>query len=319
MSDTLKIGELVVPAVEQTMVDAKTVPFPLPGLPATPVTLAYLMTPVSPAAEEAPVPPVVEDAPAPPPAPEPPPPQAEPSPLPAAPVEARPGPSTELREFIAMLRRDRKNEIHIRRLKRTAWAVAAAAGLVYMVHRYDSRSAPPADAAVAFEAGEVTESASPTFHPPPVESAASPEPAAVVIPPETASRVAEQAGCEESFTRQRWRAAVESCTRAFEQAPGPELALRIAHAHWSRGQAGPAGDWARKALRLGNRDADAFVLIGHAEREAGHGTRAAAAYRRYLESSPRGWHARRLRAAIRELKRKTAYGPSARRAEHVIR
>lgn len=286
MSNTLKIGELVAPPVENTLADAKTVP--LPGIPA---------------------------APAPPPAAEPTPPLPEAPALAsesaAPPEEQRPGPSAELREFIAMLRRDRKNLVQLRRLKRTAWAVAVAATAVYFVHRSGADSPQPAAPAepppIAFES------------PPEPEPGPQPEPD-IPAPAAPGGQLENAAGCQESFSRQRWRAAVDTCTKVFEESPGPEVALRIAHAHWARGQADQAGVWARKALRLGNRDADAFVLIGHAAREAGHGNRAAAAYRRYLQSSPRGWHAKRLRAAIREIKRKTAYRqPSALRSDHVIR
>jgi hypothetical protein len=278
MSNTLKIGELAAVPVDNTLVDAKTAPLPT-------VVTSLASEAVS-----------LPETPAPPPEPE------------------RPaGTSAELREFIAMLRRDRKNEVHIRRLKRTAWALAAAATIVYLVHRPRQAPAPATEPVAASPAAFETP---PAIEPEPVE-VSPPPPVSVEI---AAGRPENGAGCEESFARQRWRAAVESCTKVFEEAPSAEVAMHIAHAQWSRGQAGQAGVWARRALQLGNRDADAFVLIGHSEREAGRGWRAAAAYRRYLQSSPRGWHAKRLRAAIRELKRKTAYRqPSAQRSDHVIR
>jgi hypothetical protein len=114
------------------------------------------------------------------------------------------------------------------------------------------------------------------------------------------------ARCEEDFAHGRWRAAVESCGLAFDTQPGAGLALKIAHAQWSSGKVDRAGTWARKAVELGTDDADAFVLIGHSERQAGDLEGAMAAYRRYLRWSPRGWHARDVRAALRELKAKTA-------------
>jgi hypothetical protein len=54
-------------------------------------------------------------------------------------------------------------------------------------------------------------------------------------------------------------------------------------------------------VALGTTDADAFVLIGHAERQAGHPKAARAAYRRYLRLAPRGWHASRVRGILRNL------------------
>ena len=59
--------------------------------------------------------------------------------------------------------------------------------------------------------------------------------------------------------------------------------------------------WAATAVALGTEDADAYVLIGHSERRGGHREEAIAAYRRYLDASPNGWHARHVRAALRAL------------------
>jgi hypothetical protein len=232
-----------------------------------------------------------------------------------APTETRPaGGSAEVRQFIAMLRRERVVRVRLRRLKRLGWAVAAAALAGYVAARSgepDSAAASLPEAALALPSAQ----AAPAHHAlgpmaPFVEMAGDAAgPAAAEEPP------GEAAQCEESFAQQRWRSAVETCTRVFEQTPGAAVAMRIAHAHYSRGQSAPAGFWARTALGLGSRDADAFVLIGHSERLAGHTRNAADAYRRYLQSSPRGWHAKRLRAALRELAPRPAYRqPSARRS-----
>ena len=116
------------------------------------------------------------------------------------------------------------------------------------------------------------------------------------------SEQADAAACDQAFREQRWRAAVEHCTGAFQAAPTAALALRIAHAHWARGDADPAGTWAGRALELGTEDADAYVLVGHARRRAGQSEQALQAYRQYLRASPRGWHVRTVRAAIRQLR-----------------
>jgi tetratricopeptide (TPR) repeat protein len=107
--------------------------------------------------------------------------------------------------------------------------------------------------------------------------------------------------CDTHFMAHQWRVAMESCSAAFDATPTPALAMRIAHAHWARGDAAGAGAWGQRALELGTKDADAHVLIGNSERAAGKRAEAVAAYRRYLELAPRGWHATRLRTAIRTL------------------
>ena len=116
--------------------------------------------------------------------------------------------------------------------------------------------------------------------------------------------------CDEDFAQRRWRAAVDSCTQAFEAAPEASGALRVAHAHWARGRTQTAGDWAARAVEMGTLDADAYVLIGHARRRAGLAEDALAAYRAYLRSSPGGWHVRSVRAAIRQLRPSTNPTPA---------
>ncbi len=216
------------------------------------------------------------------------------------------GGTSEVRQFIAMLRSERKARVRTRRLKRLGWVVAAAGAAGWLA----ARSSDPSEGGVA--AGPPAALATVTESLPPV--AFEVDPAGALLAPASAEPLGEPAQCQAHFAQQRWRSAVESCTRVFEQAPAAALALRIAHAHYSRGQATPAGFWARTALGLGTKDADAFVLIGHSEREAGHTQNAVDAYQKYLQASPRGWHAKRLRAALRELKPRPAYRqPSARR------
>jgi regulator of sirC expression with transglutaminase-like and TPR domain len=78
--------------------------------------------------------------------------------------------------------------------------------------------------------------------------------------------------------------------------------MKLAHAYWSHDEVERAGKWASRAVALGTDDADAFVLIGHAARDAGDSAAALSAYRKYLREAPNGWHAPRVRAAVRELK-----------------
>jgi Flp pilus assembly protein TadD len=128
-------------------------------------------------------------------------------------------------------------------------------------------------------------------------------PAAVSRAPSPGLPIAQNraAACEQDFSQHQWRAAIDSCTSAFEGAPSAAVALRIAHASFSHGQTSSAGKWAEKAVALGSDDADAFVLIGHSERQAGHPRAARSAYRHYLQRAPHGWHVSRVRAALRAL------------------
>src|SRR5205823_2948459 len=107
--------------------------------------------------------------------------------------------------------------------------------------------------------------------------------------------------CDEEFSRQQWRAAIDACSAAFDAAPTAPAALRVAHAYYSHGDPARAGTWASKAMELGSDDPDAYVLVGHSARHAGHPHTAVTAYRRYLRLAPHGWNASRVRAALREL------------------
>ncbi|HEY0707603.1 MAG TPA: hypothetical protein VGG33_12450 [Polyangia bacterium] len=242
----------------------------------------------------------------------------------------------DAQESLRLLARQRKAQIRNRRLKRAAWVMSAAALGWWGI--FSDRTPEPAVASTA----QVAEAAKPTA---PAASAprapaapgapttptaalpVAPAPVAAVPPSQATAAVARSAGflegagkvvpaagvvqepaarCEEDFSHGRWRAAIESCGLAFDTQPGAALALKIAHAHWSSGKVERAGTWARKAVELGTDDADAFVLIGHSERQSGDLAGAMTAYRRYLRWSPRGWHARDVRAALRDLKAKAA-------------
>ena len=232
-------------------------------------------------------------------------------------------------ESLRVLARQRVVQTRVRRIKRAAWAIAAAAaGWAALV------AARKPDEAVASHNSSPpvalarTTAVAPKVNAAPATSlAVSPAAVAVAapVPPTTRMRVpgileggakpalaaglsaeGPQALCDGDFGQGRWRAAIESCGLAFDAQPGPTLALKIAHAHWASGKVDRAGTWARKAVELGTEDADAFVLIGHSERQAGDVPGAMAAYRRYLRWSPRGWHAKDVRAALRDLKAKAA-------------
>ena len=241
------------------------------------------------------------------------------------------GGSTDPKTFIAMRARQKIVEARVRLVKRVLLcSVAAGAAATWFAYPPQAPAPAlakgPAPAAVrspaprafatleeavavlnepegaAVEAGPVANF--PTHRSPVVHTRAATATAATAATATATAATTLGATCATDFETRRWRAAIGSCESAFAETPDPALALRVAHSYWSSGQPAPAGSWAAKALELGTRDADAFVLIGHAERKAGNPQSAIRAYQQYLESSPRGWHARRVRAALRQLEAK---------------
>jgi hypothetical protein len=197
--------------------------------------------------------------------------------------------STDPHEFLQMRARQRVARARIRRWKMAGTVLVVSGVLIGGVattrwHRPQLARVPAAAPVLASAAISL-----PPLEVLPVQPAAAPP--------------AENQGtpCEQDFAQHQWKAAIDSCTRAFEGEASAAVALRIAHAQWSHGQPMTAGKWAARALELGSTDADAFVLIGHSERQAGHARAARVAYHRYLRRAPHGWHAVRVRAALREL------------------
>ena len=123
---------------------------------------------------------------------------------------------------------------------------------------------------------------------------------ATVTPAESGARDAALAACHAAYDRHRWRSAVEACASAFEVAPrDASVAMKVAQAQHARAHYADAGDWARRALALEDADPDAYVILAHAERRAGHPAAVRNAYHQYLLLAPRGWHAAEARAALR--------------------
>lgn len=240
--------------------------------------------------------------------------EAEPAVEAAAPPKGGGGGSTSARDFLAMRRRQREE----RRARAMRWraggVIAASAAVVVSVFvfrdwKLSSLGAgpAPASAAVIARPTEPVTTAPITFEPDPgvapvtAETSAMPEGPAAPPVAAAAQATSERAACEAAFAQQEWKPAIDSCTVAFQRAPDGALALKIAHAHWSRGDVAPAGEWAQTSMRLGNEDPDALVLVGHAQRRAGERVEAVASYRRYLALAPRGWHARKVRWLVRRL------------------
>jgi tetratricopeptide (TPR) repeat protein len=240
------------------------------------------------------------------------------------------GGNTEVREFLALRARERRAAARARRIKRTCLALGAATAVaVFVVPKWRARwstaaaittvTTPEFPALPAVEPGPQGQPAA-TFDEPVSLAAVAPSAlvatgrAVATLPADEMAPMA-TGNCQDDFEQRRWRAAVETCTQAFETAPQAGLALKVAHAHWARGDVGLSGEWAGKAVELGTADADAYVLIGHAQRRAGNSDEAVIAYRYYLRASPRGWHARTVRAALRRLRPAPAEQPEQATAE----
>jgi Flp pilus assembly protein TadD len=107
------------------------------------------------------------------------------------------------------------------------------------------------------------------------------------------------ANCKKAFAEQRRQEVLARCALAFSANPAdPELAMLLAKTELDRGHARQALDWAKRALAIDERQADAYVFVGGAEQAAGHQAAARSAYRRYLELAPKGRYASDLRAIV---------------------
>jgi tetratricopeptide (TPR) repeat protein len=107
-------------------------------------------------------------------------------------------------------------------------------------------------------------------------------------------------GCDTSSRRGLWRRSAEACARAFAADPkNASLALAVAQAEHAHARLDEAAQWARRALVLDPSAAEAYVIIARADVANGRDADARAAYQRYLEIVPRGWHKAEARAALR--------------------
>jgi tetratricopeptide (TPR) repeat protein len=136
----------------------------------------------------------------------------------------------------------------------------------------------------------------------PVEPARAPAPVAAAAEARAGARAgALDEECDTALIRSApWRLSAAACARAFEAAPGDAtLALAIAHAEHAHGTPAGAAQWAKRALALAPDAAEAHVILGRASMRMGQHEDARAAYTRYLELAPRGWHQTEARTALR--------------------
>jgi tetratricopeptide (TPR) repeat protein len=108
--------------------------------------------------------------------------------------------------------------------------------------------------------------------------------------------------CRKAFGQRRYKEVLESCARAFDAKPdAADIAVLLAEVEFDRGRSSASLGWARKAVAVNPRLADAYVYIGSAEQQSGHGQAARIAYQKYLELAPTGRYATDLRAVLRGL------------------
>ncbi|HZL21384.1 MAG TPA: hypothetical protein VFG23_26860 [Polyangia bacterium] len=156
------------------------------------------------------------------------------------------------------------------------------------------------------QAAQPADAADPAIAKPAAPVAREPEPSSV---PSAAVLVAAQAkanhtgpteGCDTSTRSGLWRRSPAACARAFAADPkNASLALAVAQAEHAHAHLDEAAQWAKRALALDPNAAEAYVIIARADIANGRDEDARAAYQRYLETAPHGWHKTEARAALR--------------------
>jgi hypothetical protein len=109
------------------------------------------------------------------------------------------------------------------------------------------------------------------------------------------------AACTGVLRSGRYRDIESKCKVAFDAQPAAPLAVEVAQAALEQGRNAEAAAWARKAIGVDPKHAEAFALLGGAEQQLGRSADARAAYARYLELAPNGPHAQDIRALLPRL------------------
>jgi CheY-like chemotaxis protein len=105
--------------------------------------------------------------------------------------------------------------------------------------------------------------------------------------------------CQTAFANGRMKDATAACAAAQQANPESATAMGLlSHAEFNRNHRKEALSWAEKAVKVDPKLADAYVIIGGVQQDAGHKGEARAAYRKYLDLAPKGQYASDLRAII---------------------
>jgi len=109
--------------------------------------------------------------------------------------------------------------------------------------------------------------------------------------------------CRDAFGQKRHKDVLDNCARAFEAHASGDLAVLVAESELDIGRAASALTWAQKAVAADPNIADAYVFIGTAEQQAGHGQAARTAYLKYLELAPEAPDAAEKRALLEDVRK----------------
>ncbi|HXI60849.1 MAG TPA: DUF4388 domain-containing protein [Polyangia bacterium] len=199
-------------------------------------------------------------------------------------------------------------------------AAVDAAAPVAGEHAGERAPAPPA---VDLPAAQAAAPPSKPPSPAPAASAAPPSPPAVAVaapgksPPASGGKAAAAAAavvgdadrdanfpkllekCREAFNQGRMREATTVCTAAKDaNTESGDALLLLAHAEFNRNHLKEALQWAEKAIKADPNLAEAYVIFGGVQQDAGKNREAKWAYKKYLELAPRGQYAADLRAIV---------------------
>jgi len=151
-------------------------------------------------------------------------------------------------------------------------------------------------------AAAIADAPGPSAGKPETRDGAAAAPAAIGEQPQAKPRnaVLPEKTCDTALIRSApWRLSPDACAAAFDADPeNAALALAVAHGALVRGRFADAAQWARRALSLDPKAAEAHVIIARTDVKDGRPEDARAAYARYLELAPRGWHQAEARAAV---------------------
>jgi len=121
-------------------------------------------------------------------------------------------------------------------------------------------------------------------------------PAAQVVPDNP------QARCQDAIRSKRSKDILAVCPAAVSNdASAADIAVALARIEFDRGRSTQASAWSKKAIAANPEAADAYVFLGGAEQNAGHGKAAKQAYQHYLHLAPAGRYAADLRAIVNSL------------------
>ena len=152
---------------------------------------------------------------------------------------------------------------------------------------------PPAEPATLAAAAQVAEEI-------PVKP--SPEPTRPLAPAAQAASDGTQQRCQEAIRGKRNKDILAVCPAAVSDDPNvADIAVTLARIEFDRGRSAQASAWSKKAIAANPAAADAYVFLGGAEQNGGHGKAAKQAYQHYLHLAPTGRYAADLRAIVNSL------------------